>query len=306
MAVLSIKFSILITTKNRIEDLKYTLEKIKYLFERDDLECVVYDDGSNDETYTFVKSNYPKVVILKNDISKGYIYCRNKMLNETKAQYAISLDDDAHFISENPLEDIENYFLKNEICGLLGFRIFWAKIKPGNLKTSHISIRVKGFVGCGHAWRMDSWHKIPNYPEWFIFYGEEEFAACQLFKKKIEIHYFPQVLVQHRVDVFSRKTKADYKLRLRRSLRSGWYLYIMFYPLKLIPKILFYTLWVQLKNKTFKGDFKATLAIMQAILDVFVNLPKLIIQSNRLSLKEYKEYLHLPNSKIYWKPEDEK
>ena len=180
--------SILITTKNRKYDLAITLEKMNNLLSNPSIQLVVYDDGSSDATSDFVKQNYPKAIVHRNPISKGYIYCRNKMLNETKAQYAISLDDDAHFISENPLEDIENYFLKNEICGLLGFRIFWAKIKPGNLKTSHISIRVKGFVGCGHAWRMDSWHKIPNYPEWFIFYGEEEFASFQLFKIKYQVH----------------------------------------------------------------------------------------------------------------------
>jgi hypothetical protein len=36
---------------------------------------------------------------------------------------------------------------------------------------------VKSFVGCGHAWRMKAWHEIPNYPEWFEFYGEENYAS---------------------------------------------------------------------------------------------------------------------------------
>ena len=301
-----VKYSILISTKNRVEDLKYTLEKIKCLIERQDVECVVYDDGSNDDTYVYLKSNYPTIILLRNEISKGYIYCRNKMLNETSANYAISLDDDAHFLSENPLEIIEDYFLKNARCGLLAFRIFWGKNKPDYLETDENPLQVKGFVGCGHAWRMDSWRKIPDYPEWFVFYGEEEFASCQLFKKNIEIYYLPQVLVQHRVDILSRKTKADYRLRLRRSLRSGWYLYFLFYPINLIPKFLLYTVWIQVRNKTLKGDIKATLAIIQAMLDIFINLPRLITQSNRLSSQEYQKYSHLPNSKIYWKPKDER
>jgi hypothetical protein len=42
---------------------------------------------------------------------------------------------------------------------------------------------LQSFVGCGHVWRMDAWRTIENYPEWFYFYGEEDFASYLLFKK---------------------------------------------------------------------------------------------------------------------------
>ena len=68
--------------------------------------CVVYDDGSIDDTSEKVESDFPQIKLLRNQTSKGYIYCRNKMLNETEADFAISLDDDAHFLTENPIEII--------------------------------------------------------------------------------------------------------------------------------------------------------------------------------------------------------
>ena len=46
-------FSILITTKNRKSDLSFTLEKIKYLLEREDVDCIICDDGSSDGTAFF-------------------------------------------------------------------------------------------------------------------------------------------------------------------------------------------------------------------------------------------------------------
>ena len=305
MGTIHFKFSILISTKNRVNDLLFTLSNCQKLYLNNDIEIVVFDDGSTDLTFEKVKENYPKIIIHRNEISKGYLYCRNKMLNETKADFAISLDDDANFLSHNPLEEIENYFIQNPNCALLSFRIFWGKQEPISLNTSEISHRVKGFVGCGHVWRVSAWKKIPNYPEWFVFYGEEEFASYQLFKINQEIHYLPSVLVQHRVDVKSRKNNTDYALRLRRSLASGWYLYFLFYPLKTIPKKIVYSLWIQLKTKTFKGDFKATSGILNAILDIVLNISKLVKHSNRLSNVEYQEILKLPLNKIYWKPEDE-
>jgi GT2 family glycosyltransferase len=136
-----------------------------------------------------------------------------------------------------------------------------------------------------------------------VFYGEEEFASFQLFKEGWEIHYLPEVLVHHRVDVKSRKKEKDYRLRLRRSLRAGWYLYFLFYPLKVIPKKFIYTLWIQFKLKVFKGDLKAFIAILQALGDVIFNIPRLMKNANRLTNNEFKEYCKLADTKLYWKPE---
>jgi len=297
-------FSILITTKNRLKDLEYTLGKISYLIEKQNVECIICDDGSTDGTSNFIIKNYPFIQLIQNKKSKGLIYSRNKLLNLTTAKYAISLDDDAHFISKNPLGTIENYFNKNMNCGVISCRIFWSKDKPILTSTNDKPERVKGFIGCGHVWNMIAWKSIPNYPAWFIFYGEEDFAAFQLFKKEWEIHYVPEILVHHRVDIKSRKKEKDYRLRLRRSLRSGWYLYFLFYPWKQIPKRFLYTLWMQFKLKVFKGDFKALLAIVQALFDVLFNIPRLIKNSNRLSEEEFKTYSKLPDTKLYWTPND--
>lgn len=303
MATSQHTFSILITTKNRLTDLAYTLDKIKYLLKEDGVECVVFDDGSTDSTHEYIKENFPEVILQRNPISKGYIFCRNKMLNETQADYAISLDDDAHFITDNPLESILNHFEGNANCGLVALRIFWGLEEPVTVLTSEKPTKVQGFVGCAHVWRMRAWREIPSYPEWFVFYGEENFASYQLFKKNWKIYYLPEVLVNHRVDVKSRKTNADYTIRLRRSLRSGWYLFFLFYPIKMIPRKMAYSLWIQFKYKVFKGDLKALQAILVALLDLVWNIPKIIKNSNRLTKKEYEEYSQLLETKLYWNPE---
>jgi len=295
-------YSILITTKNRIKDLEFTLLQCNNLIARNDVEVIVCDDGSTDGTYDFVQSNFPKVTLIHNAKSKGLIYSRNRLLEINKAEYAISLDDDAHFLSENTLEIISSYFKTHPECGVQGFRIFWGKEAPNNTLTSQEPQRVKGFVGCGHVWRMAAWRDIPNYPDWFVFYGEEEFAAFQLFKAGWQVHYNPKILVHHRVQVADRKHHQDYTLRLRRSLRAGWYLYFLFYPAKLIPRKFGYTLWIQLKLKVFKGDFKALKGIILAIIDVIISLPRLVKDRKSLSTKRYYNYMSLPDTVIYWNP----
>jgi len=297
------QFSILISTKNRCNELLFTLNKIKHLF-GDNVSCLVYDDGSTDETFEKVKAYFPEVEIKRNETSKGYMFCRNKMLNETIANFAISLDDDAHFLTENPLQIIENYFNQNPKCGLIATRIFWDKNDVED-KSSHDNIQeVKSFIGCGHIWRMKAWHTIPNYPEWFQFYGEENFASLQLFKNHWKINYVPALLIQHRVDLIERaKSKTDFAFRFRSAVRADWYNYFLFFPLNKIPRKMSYSLWMQFKNKIFRGNFKVVLPLFLALLDLFLSVPKLIKHRNALTTEEYNAYLKLNDAKIYWKPE---
>jgi glycosyltransferase involved in cell wall biosynthesis len=298
-------FSILITTKNRKTDLAFTLDKIQYLLNRKDVVCIICDDGSTDGTVSFLQTEYPEIQLIQNSKSQGLIYSRNLLLYLVKTEFAISLDDDAHFITENPLEVIQRYFEENVHCGLLALRVFWGLEEPVFKVSREKSGRIQGYVGCAHVWRMKAWRDIPDYPAWFVFYGEEEFASYQLFQKNWEIHYLPEVLVNHRVNVKSRKNSVDYTIRLRRSLRSGWYLFFLFYPLKAIPRKMGYSLWIQFKSKVFKGDFKALKAIVLALLDLIWNMPRILKNSKRLTQKEYETYNQLPEAKIYWQPESD-
>ncbi|WP_299048769.1 glycosyltransferase family 2 protein [uncultured Polaribacter sp.] len=303
---MEIKFSIVITTKNRLKDLEYTLNTLEPYLQRNDVELLICDDASIDGTQSFLKQHYSRHRLIFNKKSKGLIENRNVLNSLSRGDYIISLDDDLNFLTEQSLEKIEKYFEFNRNVVLLSFRIFWNKTPPISINSSHLPHRVKSYAGGAHVIKKIFWNLIPNYPSWFKFYGEEDFVSYYALKHKKEIHYFPQVLTHHRVNLFSRKKHQDYRLRLRRSLRSGWYLYMLFYPLKKIPKLFFYTLWFQLKNKTFIGDLRATVAILQALVDLLVNLPRLLKNAHRLSEKEFEEYQKLPDTQLYWSPKNER
>ena len=304
MSLKQTKFTITIPTKNRLSELKYTLKKIEYLIKREDVTCLICDDGSTDNTFEYISQNYPEIIIIRNNESKGIHFTRNRLLNKVTSPYILSIDDDAHFITENVLEIVEDYFKNNSEVALLSFRAFWNKEAPSSIITCQRQKRVQNFGAVGFALRTEAWNSIPNFLDWFVFYGEENYAAFHLFKKGWQIHYIPEDLVHHRVNLKERKNDSDYQLRLRRSLRSGWYLYILFYPWNTIPKLFLYTLYQQIKLKVFKGDLKAFLALMQAICDVVYNFPRLLKNSNRFSEEELDTYKNISGPELYWSPEN--
>lgn len=300
------RFAILITTKNRVDDLKYTLNLLTPYLNRNDLECLISDDGSVDGTTEYIKSNYPEIKLFTFSESKGYIYQRNLLLNSTNAEYAISLDDDANFLSNDFLNKIESYFNENVRCALLAFRIFWGTVKPSQTLSNETSRQVNGFVGCGHAWRVKAWKAIPNYLEWYSFYGEEQFAAMQLFKNRWQIIYTPDILVHHRVNLKLRQNYEDYYERQRNSLSSGWYNMFLCYPYLQLIRRYFYTLWIQFQLKVFSGNWRSILVILKSIVDVIKHVKFYFTNKYRLNEEEFKEFCKLPAVPIYWKPVDEK
>lgn len=219
----------------------------------------------------------------------------------TQTPYAVSLDDDAHFLSTNNVDSIISYFENNQKCAVIAFRIYWGKDQMEYIADAEQPTRVRGFVGCGHAWRMAHWKQIRPYPEWFVFYGEEEFAGYELFKKQLEIHYVPEVFIQHRVDINERKQHKDYISRSRRSIRSGWYLWLIFIPQKYVLRYWTYSIYKQITSKVIKGDLRIVLVLLMATVDVIINLANIIKYRNKLTHSEYQHYKNLTNTKIYWK-----
>lgn len=289
-----------ITTRNRLEDLKISLEKNQTFLNDGRVHTIICVDGSNDDTFSYIKNNYPTIELIQNPQNIGLIGSRNRMMALTKTPFAVSLDDDAHFLSKQNAESILNYFSSHPECAVMAFRIYWGKNEIHFVPDQERSHRVKTFVGCGHAWRMEHWNRIRPYPEWFVFYGEEEFAGYELFKNNLEVHYVPSIFIQHRVDIKARRNYADFVQRHRRSLRSGWYLLWMFLPIERIPKIGLFSIYSQFRSYVFKGNLRVLRAMILAGIDVIKNFLRLFRQANRLSASEFNIYQSLPPAKVYW------
>lgn len=294
--------TLIITTKNRLNDLKETLSSLKNVLFDDIIIC---DDGSTDDTFQFIKRNYPQITLIRNLKSKGLIASRNRLMNLVKTPYVISLDDDANFLTSKAINHIVDYFKNNPSCYVIAFRIFWGLTPPKSTETYDKPKRVRDFPGGAHAMRMSAWDIIGEYPAWYMFYGEEDFASLKLFKRDLEIHYLPSVLVHHRVNVKQRKKNKDYLTRSKRALHAAWSNYLIFYPITLWPRKIAYSIYAQFKLKVFKGDFQCLFALLLAFFNLIINYPLRVKNRDKLTNDEVEAYLNLNNHNLYWSPMQE-
>lgn len=92
-----IKYSLIIPLYNKEKYIKKTLNSI-ILQKRKDLEVIIIDDKSTDNSYELVKkiikNNLENVTLLKNEVNIGVSETRNRGIELVKGEYCIFLDSD--------------------------------------------------------------------------------------------------------------------------------------------------------------------------------------------------------------------
>ena len=297
------EISILITTFNRKKELIFTLNALREVIADEGI--YIWDDASTDNTFDYISSEYPEINIFQNAVNKGLIANLNQLMQASPTEYVLSLDDDAYFLNPEGLEKAMSFMQENLNCAVLSFRLFWGLQKPASQKTSENTYQVSNFLGGAHLMRKSAWDNyITSYPEWYHFYGEEDYAAMKLFRAEQMVFYFPKVLVHHRVSLKNRKKSAEEtNLRSQWALQAAWSNYLIFHPKQKAWFKIIYSIKEQLRLKFLKGDFDILMSIGKAGLALIQNRQHRQKLDLRFSNERLRAYLSLPQAPVYWKPE---
>ncbi|OGH97973.1 MAG: hypothetical protein A2104_05240 [Candidatus Melainabacteria bacterium GWF2_32_7] len=111
------KVSVIITTYNRLDYLGYAIESVLNQT-YDDLELIIVDDGSTDNTREFVNSYYDDRIIYHYQENKGQNPARNKGMELARGEYIAHLDSDDTWTSTK-LEKQVNILENNADIGLV-------------------------------------------------------------------------------------------------------------------------------------------------------------------------------------------
>lgn len=269
------QISFLIVTKNRPEDLAYTLKKLKSLIDFSIHEVLVFIDGCS-KTETIINDfDWVNWTVSKKNI--GASPARNSLYKKAKGQFLIGLDDDAHPISEAFIKCIEDDFSANPNLGIIAFQEIRGLYKSDNEALSLAKYTepyyTNDFIGCGFAIKKKVYDASRGFPVWIDIYGEEPALALEVIDLGYQIVYNSNIIVNHRVDIVKRKLQGKNYFRFEHQLKNTIRLYLVYYksPLIKIAKLLLHNF-----KKYALKDFKYFKAFVYVCLSTLLKLPTIL------------------------------
>ena len=213
-----------IATKNRWDDLRVTLEKIRD-FGLGNLRLLIYDDCSDVPCPFDPRAICPGAELTRFDCSRGYITRRNEIAAAMSAKYYLSLDDDS-FPFAGSLENAVAYAesLQDNFC--LGFPIYTPLLdthfdEPIDAKP----YQVRSFVGCSHLLDRQRFLDLGGYREELVHQTEENEIAVRAFQQGFLCRRFPGFQITHMATNIGRSFyRMDFYGGRNRLLWNDWYL----------------------------------------------------------------------------------
>lgn len=238
------KISFLIVTKNRPDDLVFTLMRLKELIDLSIHEVLVFIDGCPKTELLVLQFKWVKWTVSKQGISASP--ARSELYKKANGELFIGLDDDAHPISLNFIKVVEQTFIVNKNIGIIAFqevrglfKLDQDALKSAEKKQAYFT---NDFVGCGFAIKKKVYEETNGFPMWMDIYGEESALSLEVLDLGYQIFYQPNIKVNHRVDVEKRKLQGRNYFRFEHQLQNSIWFYLVYYPNPIlkIGKLLFH------------------------------------------------------------------
>lgn len=216
-----IRLSIVILNYNRVEETRYTVERLRELIvERTDSEVIAVDNGSSDGTASYLKSQseFLTPVILPDN--HGIAGCAAGF-ERASGDYILMLDDDSHPRDGTTLDRLIAHLDSLPETGVVACRIEnrnGDRISTWHLPSEDEQGPSMAFVGCGFAIRRRLFEEIGWYAEHFFLYQNDVDVAFQVYLKGFSIIYDPACRVVHRVASANRCRKRQVFYATRNSL----------------------------------------------------------------------------------------
>lgn len=288
---------LIITTRNRIEDLTVTLNQlVNYKFPL--AQVYIVDDASTDDTSSYLKTYFPQINLTTNKSQKGLIANRNTLIKTTKRPYILSLDDDSCFMTLDDLIEAIHLLNSKVNYGIFHFTVFeQLSLPPSKDKLSSKISEVRIFIGCGHIIKREMLKSTGLYLELLEFYCEEIDLSFKAFKKGFKIINKENLVVHHRIDRELRKIQKEsnvdegiygYYWRAKMQLANNLLMVYLHYP-NIIKPIYYTTNLIMMLKIT-----KSMKTLVDAVKLFRIRKKKVVSKRNPLTISQFRTWKKLP------------
>ena len=286
----SLQVSIIIATKNRVQDLRRTCRVLQHLYPRP-VEILITADGCTDGTVDFVKSQLPKAKLFVHQKSVGSVAARDHMIRQATGDLIFSLDDDSYPQEPDCLAPIIASFEQRPKLAVLHFPQCTDEYPETLPRFDFGPARLtRSFSNAGAVLRRSYYLQLRGFEPCFFHAYEEPDYALQCVAAGYEVFYGPSVSIRHH---YSATARSEIRTHHRHSRNEFWST-LMRCPFPQVFLLAGYRVFSQFRyawSRGFNWVIREPIWWAQAL----YKMPGILQLRKPVPWKHYRKWLDLPD-----------
>lgn len=314
--------------KEYIANLLNSIDKAKSGFQ---LQIIVVDNDSGDDSVTFLKDRFPEVEYIENDTNLGFGKANNQAIRKAQGKYTLIINPDT-LVSEDTFSVLVDHMNNNPECGAAGCKILnpdgtfapesrrsvptiwtaFSKVMGLNFLFPKSKLfgqyylswleedepsRVPVLSGSFMFWRTEVLNKLKGFDEIFFMYGEDIDICYRVQETGFHIDYVPGTSIIHYKGESTKKGNLKYIKIFNNALflffeKHHSYKYSFFFKV-----FIYISIWL----KTFISFALTNLKSIGSIASDLVLLNISVILGFLIRFKfSYEVFSNIQNLKFLW------
>jgi len=279
----------MIATKNRASDLRRTWEVLRQL-NPPPLEVLITADGCTDDTVEIAKCEAPGARLFINNISRGSVASRDRMMREARGDLVLALDDDSYPEQPDCVARFVSAFEQRPHLAVLHFPQHTHEY-PDTLSQTDFGEEklTRSFSNSGAVLRRSIYLKLPGFEPRFHHMYEEPDYALQCVAAGYDVLFSPIVTIRHH---YSEQARDEILIHHRHARNEFWST-LMRCPLPFAPAMVAWRVFSQFRYACKRGWSwvgREPLWWYQAM----AGIPYCFRKRRPVSWAGYKRWLNLP------------
>jgi GT2 family glycosyltransferase len=211
--------SVMITTKNRIVDLRRTCRVLQRL-SPPPLEVLITIDGCTGDMVEAVRVELPEARLFVNEIGVGSVASRDRMMREARGDLVLALDDDSYPEQLDCIARIVPLFEQRPELAVLHFPQrtdeYPETLAQTNFGLEHLT---RSFANSGAVLRRSTYLQLPGFESRFFHMYEEPDYALQCVAAGYEVFFSPVITIRHH---YSDQARDEIRVHHRHARNEFW------------------------------------------------------------------------------------
>ncbi len=241
--------SVMITTKNRIGELRRTWRALQQL-NPSPLEVLITTDGCTEDTVAAVKAELPEARLFVNQIGLGSVASRDRMLRAARGDLVLALDDDSYPEELNCIARIVPTFEQHPNLAVLHFPQrtdeYPETLARIDFGSEHLT---RSFPNSGAVLRRSTYLRLPGFESHFFHAYEEPDYALQCVAAGYDVLFSPVITIRHHYSGHERDESRTH----HRHARNEFWSTLMRCPFPFVLGVLAWRVFSQFRYACKRG-----------------------------------------------------